>query len=169
MQEELAAKQKAVQVGLPILLHRQHHHHHDHHHHRRHHHHHDHLSLIFRGWSQTRFDAIQCKAPLPSAKEKLMTLMRKLTLMTIKIYILWWSVCLYVCCHVFAYFVGKIILAGGKIILAGWKIILAGGKIILTVRNFFSRTGHHPTIQPMIMMIMQEILLMMTKTWYWQR
>ena len=54
--------------------------------------------------------------------------------------------------------------AGGKIILAGWKIILAGGKIILTVRNFFSRTGHHPTIQPMIMMIMQEILLMMTKT-----
>ena len=29
------------------------------------------------------------------------------------------SVCLYVC-HVFAYFVGKIILAGGKIILAGW-------------------------------------------------
>ena len=29
----------------------------------------------------------------------------------------------------FAYFVGKIILAGGKIILASGKIILAGGKI----------------------------------------
>ena len=38
--------------------------------------------------------------------------------------------CLYVC-HVFAYFVGKIILAGGKIILAGGNIILAGWKIIL--------------------------------------
>ena len=42
------------------------------------------------------------------------------------IYISWWSVC-----HVFAYFVGKIILAGGKIILEGGKIISKGGKIIL--------------------------------------
>ena len=34
-------------------------------------------------------------------------------------------------CHVFAYFVGKIILVDGKIILEGGKIILEGGKIIL--------------------------------------
>ena len=51
-------------------------------------------------------------------------------------------------CHVFAYFVGKIILAGEKIILAGGKIILAGGKIILAggkliwqVEKLFQKVG----------------------------
>ena len=40
--------------------------------------------------------------------------------------------CLSVCvCHIFSYFVGKIIFEGGKIILEGGKIILVGGKIIL--------------------------------------
>ena len=38
--------------------------------------------------------------------------------------------CLSVCvCHIFSYFVGKIIFEGGRIILEGGKIILVGGLL----------------------------------------
>ena len=57
----------------------------------------------------------------------IMKVLIMLLIMLMVIYKLWWSVCK----SRFAYFVGKIILAGGKIILEGGKIILAGGKIIL--------------------------------------